>query len=119
MRNVEIYINGNRVDYAEAKSIPLSLRKRTDKFLDIVGADGSEVDNALRSLTLPPTTTNQKYLLSLISHSALGRGSTRVAVQCIVNGIQLFAGPGILQSSKKMSNSTSYYTLQLLGTDLS
>ena len=119
MRNVEIYINGNRVDYAEAKSIPLSLRKRTDKFLEIVGADGSEVDNALRSLTLPPTTTNQKYLLSLIAHSALGRGSTRVAVQCIVNGIQLFAGPGILQSAKKVSNSTPYYTLQLLGDGLS
>ena len=119
MRNIEIYINGNRMDYAEAKAIPLSLRKRTDKFLEIVGADGSEVDNALRSLTLPPTTTNQKYLLSLIAHSALGRGSTRVAVQCIVNGIQLFAGPGILQSAKKRSNSTPYYTLQLLGDGLS
>lgn len=119
MRNVEIYINGNRVDYAEAKSIPLSLRKRTDKFLEIVGADGSEVDNALRSLTLPPTTTNQKYLLSLIAHSNLGRGSTRVSVKCIVNGIQLFAGPGILKAAKKVSNSTPYYTLELLGDGLS
>lgn len=119
MRNVELYINGNRLDYSEAKAIPLSLRKRTDKFLEIVGADGSEIDNALRSLTLPPTTTNQKYLLSLIAHSALGRGSTRVAVKCFVNGIQLFAGPGILQSAKKRSNSTPYYTLQLLGDGLS
>jgi len=119
MRNVEIYINGNRVDYAEAKSIPLSLRRRTDKFLEIVGADGSEVDNALRSLTLPPTTTNQKHLLSLIANSALGRGSTRVAVQCIVNGIQLFAGSGILKTAKKVSNSTPYYTLELLGDGLS
>jgi hypothetical protein len=118
MRNVEILINRHLVDYFETKDVPLSMRKQIDKFLERVGADGTQVDNVLKSLSLPPTKANQAFLLTLMAQSSLGRGSTRVAVQVIVNGVQLFGGPGILKSAKKTSHSTPSFLVELLGDGL-
>lgn len=115
MRTVEILIDGQKMDYNELKSIPLSLRKRTDKFLEIVGADGSEVDNVLRSITFPDTLQNQKVLIGLIVQSAKSRGSTRVNVKVAVNGIMLFAGDGILRKASKRSMAGLSCYLELLG----
>lgn len=119
MRTIEIRINGQQIDYSEAKSIPLSLRKRTDKFLEIVGADGSEVDNVLRSLAIPDTTRNQTVLMTLMAQSSLGRGSTRVSVQVIINGIMLFSGPGILSKTSKRSLAGISFAIELLGDGIS
>jgi hypothetical protein len=119
MRTIEIRVNGQQIDYSEIKSIPLSLRKRTDKFLEIVGADGSEVDNVLRSLAIPDTTRNQTVLMTLMAQSSLGRGSTRVSVQVIVNGIMLFSGPGILSKTSKRSLAGISFAIELLGDGIS
>lgn len=119
MRQVELYINNETIDYNELKSIPASLRKRTDKFLEIVGAEGSEVDNVLKSLAIPGTPTNQSKLLSLMQQSTMGRGSTRVGVKLVVNGIMLFAGPGILKKAGKRSMAAPFFSIELLGDGLS
>lgn len=119
MRQVELYINNQEIDYNELKSIPASLRKRTDKFLEVVGADGSEIDNVLRSLALPGTPRNQAVISSLMQQGAIGRGSTRVSVKLIVNGIMLFSGPGILKKGTKQSGAAPAFLLELLGDGLS
>lgn len=119
MRQVELYINNQTIDYNELKSIPASLRKRTDKFLEIVGADGSEVDNVLKSLAIPDTPNNQAKLQTLMQQSALGRGATRVSVKLVVNGIMLFAGPGILKKATKRSGAAASHLVELLGDGLS
>lgn len=119
MRQVELYINNQTIDYNELKSIPASLRKRTDKFLEIVGADGAEVDNVLKSLAIPDTPNNQPKLQSLMQQSALGRGATRVSVKLVVNGIMLFAGPGILKKASKKSGAAASHLVELLGDGLS
>lgn len=119
MRQVELHINNQTIDYNELKSIPASLRKRTDKFLEIVGADGAEVDNVLKSLAIPGTPGNQAKLQSLMQQSALGRGSTRVGVKLIVNGIMIFAGPGILKKATKRSGAAASHLVELLGDGLS
>lgn len=119
MRQVELYVNDVQIDYNELKSIPASLRKRTDKFLEIVGADGTEVDNALRSLAVPGTPTNQSVLLSLMQQSQLGRGSTRVTVKMVVNGIMIFSGPGIVKKASKQPAAAPAFTIELLGDGLS
>ena len=115
MRTIEIYIGGNQMDYTELKSIPLSMRKRTDKFLEIVGADGSEVDNVLRSLTFPDTLRNQATLISLLAQSNKARGAMRHDVKVVVNGIMLFAGDGILKKATKRSSAGPSCYLELLG----
>lgn len=115
MRTIEIYIDGLQMDYTEIKSIPLSLRKRTDKFLEIVGADGSEVDNVLRSITFPDTLKNQKALISLLAQSSKARGSTRHNVKVVVNGIMLFYGDGVLKKATKRSLAGPSCYLELLG----
>lgn len=119
MRQVELYINNQTIDYNELKSIPASLRKRTDKFLEIVGADGSEIDNVLKSLAIPGSPSNQAKLQSLMNQSSLGRGDTRVSVKLVVNGIMLFAGPGILKKATKRSGSAPSHLVELLGDGLS
>jgi len=119
VRQVELYINNQTIDYNELKSIPASLRKRTDKFLEIVGADGAEVDNVLKSLAIPDTPNNQPKLQSLMQQSALGRGATRVSVKLVVNGIMLFAGPGILKKASKKSGAAASHLVELLGDGLS
>ena len=119
MRQVELYINNLTIDYNELKSIPASIRKRTDKFLEIVGADGAEVDNVLKSLVIPDTPGNQSKLQTLMTQGALGRGSTRVSVKMVVNGIMIFAGPGILKKATKRSGAAASHLLELLGDGLS
>lgn len=118
MRSILILLNKTQVDYVDNKSIPLSLSLRTDKFLEIVGADGSQVDNVLRSLTLPDTPRNSAALMSFIAQSGFARGGTRVDVQVIVSGITLFNGPGVLKKSNKRSLSGPSFYLELLGDGL-
>ena len=103
MRTIEIYVDGFLMDYAESRSIPLSIRKRTDKILEIVGADGSEIDNVLKSITFPDTLRNQSALASLSVQSNAIRGATRHQVKLVVNGIVLFAGAGVLKKATKRS----------------
>lgn len=119
MRQVELYIDNQEIDYNELKSIPASLRKRTDKFLEIVGADGSEIDNVLRSLAIPGTPLNQGIISSLMQQGEIGRGSTRVNVKLMVNGIMLFSGPGILKKGTKRGGAAPAFLLEILGDGLS
>lgn len=115
MRTIEIYVDGFQMDYAESRSIPLSIRKRTDKILEIVGADGSEIDNVLKSITFPDTLRNQSALASLSVQSNAIRGATRHQVKLVVNGIVLFAGAGVLKKATKRSGAAPSFYMELLG----
>jgi len=54
-----------------------------------------------------------------MQQSALGRGATRVSVKLVVNGIMLFAGPGILKKASKKSGAAASHLVELLGDGLS
>lgn len=97
MNVVEIYLDGTLADYF-GEGLPLSLSKRTDKLLEIVGADGIEIDNPLQSITLPATKTNHAIYDSLGFLAEMPGTLLVKDTKIYVNGALIFDGSAFLRS---------------------
>ncbi len=114
---IEIYLGDQLADYEGSESLPLSLSKKTDKILEIVGADGVEIDNPLESITLPASKNNHSiYDQIALLHEMPGTLLVK-DTKCLTNGVTFFSGASFL---KKVSvkNYPKEMVLELAGDGL-
>jgi hypothetical protein len=115
MRTIEIYINTRLADFKDLESLPLSWTKTTDKFLEIVGASGSDVQQAFRSMSFPATQNNSVIFEAQQTQATRARGDTVMAMQIFADGIQVFTGQVSLKNTVRRDGFVHSYVVEAVG----
>lgn len=95
---VEIYLDDQLADYESAENLPLSLSKKTDKILEIIGADGVEIDNPLGAITLPGTKNNHSIYDQIAQLTQVPGALFVKDTKVLANGSLVFSGSSFLKS---------------------
>jgi len=115
--NIEIYLDDQLADFESSESLPLSLSKKTDKILEVVGADGVDIDNPLESVTLPGSKNNHSiYNQIALLHDMPGALLVK-DTKCVANGVTFFSGSSFLKKIS-VSNYPKEMVLELAGDGL-
>ena len=115
MRQIEIYINNTRADFKDLESLPLTWHKATDKFLEIVGSSGTELEQVFRSMSFPATQNNKRIFKANQSQSVNQRGDTVFSMKIYADGLQMFNGQVALKSTTRKQGIVSSYLVEAIG----
>lgn len=103
---VKAKINNNDVDLREVQGPSFSLKKKTDKFYELVGATGLTSDNLTKTLNIPSTKKNLVVIQDV---------DGKVPTQIKAVGMTIFDGEAYLKFNTKKSVHPDNYNFQLLG----
>lgn len=105
MINAELFADGQLLDFKSARSLPFSIKRQADKFMDLIGASGSSIDNAAQSITLPASKNNIKAISSKDSFDFFAK----------VNGELVFSGEALKSQVTKGCKFPESYQIKLIG----
>lgn len=113
---VQVRIGGQKVDYEEVNTLPLSFSKGTDDIEAIVGTLGTTVDNEAGRLFLPATNANNNSLdQACIPSSDTSNIQQDLDAEIKVQGEISFSGKAVLSDIVYQNGRASGYGLKLFG----
>ena len=115
MQNIEIEINGQRVD-SDKNRIPLVFSRRIDLWDSFIGSEGTQAKSLNDTLYLPATKNNANILANLDNYnydSSAAQGL--LFVQVFVNAVSVFAGYGQRISASKIGTQSDTFAIKILG----
>ena len=115
MRNIETYINNQLADFTDLESLPLSWSKSTDKFMEIVGASGIELEQAFRSMSFPSSQNNCRIFQASQNQSTVQRGDTVFQMKINADGIQVFNGSVALKNTIRKHGKIHSFVVEAIG----
>ena len=115
MQNIEIEINGQRVD-SDKNRIPLVFTRRIDLWDSFIGSEGTQAKSLNDTLYLPATKNNAAILANFDIYtydSSAAQGL--LFVQVFVNAVSVFAGYGQRISASKIGMQSDTFAIKILG----
>jgi len=115
MQNIEIEINGQRVD-SDKNRIPLVFTRRIDLWDSFIGSEGTQAKSLNDTLYLPATKNNAAILANFDIYtydSSAAQGL--LFVQVFVNAVSVFAGYGQRISTSKIGTQSDTFAIKILG----
>jgi hypothetical protein len=107
-RNVKIYLDGTLVDYKEIEGLPLRLSKKTDKFLEGVGAEGISLEGFVDKLIIAGSKNNlQATGMPQLPTSVDAYESDGHDIVINVNSADIFTGRAFVENVLRPSGDIS------------
>jgi hypothetical protein len=115
MQNIEIQINGQRVD-SDKNRIPLVFSRRIDLWDSFIGSEGTQAKSLNDTLYLPATKNNSAILANFdIYDYDSSNAQGLLFVQVFVNAVSVFAGYGQRISASKIGTQSDTFAIKILG----
>lgn len=119
IRDVDIYVNQQKVDYRPVETLPFSLDKFIDDIFELGGLDGISPDNIANKVVLPASKNNERVLLSIDRADTFDQDvKGLVDVLIVINGQDAYSGRGLVTSITNNGQFPQAYGLELLGDGL-